>query len=188
MADLAEITGVDRTGINITATATADTLTVTMDIKASTASQAVKVITLLESFDTSSRRAAAGTRSAKGIKSLTSNSKARRNAKLPVTGTTSGVGASYAVVSADTAHKVTITVEMPYTVAQFDAAKQTSYKKAVAKIAGTTPANIDLVITTAHGGGKIKVATTIRAPSAKRLTEVRNCVPCMCECGARLCV
>ena len=181
-ADLAEITGVDRTGINITATATADTLTVTMDIKASTASQAVKVITLLESFDTSSRRAAAGTRSAKGIKSLTSNSKARRNAKLPVTGTTSGVGASYAVVSADTAHKVTITVEMPYTVAQFDTAKQTSYKKAVAKIAGTSPANIDLVITAArrasHGDGKIKVATTIRAPSAKRLTEVGDvCAP-----------
>jgi len=178
VADLAEITGVDRTGINITATATTDTLTVTMDIKASTASQAVKVITLLESFDTSSRRAAAGTRSAKGIKSLTSNSKARRNAKLPVTGTTSGVAASYAVVSADTAHKVTITVEMPYTVAQFDAAKQTSYKKAVAKIAGTTPANIDLVITAArrasHGGGKINVATTIRAPSAKRLTEIKK--------------
>ena len=186
-ADLAEITGVDRTGINITATATADTLTVTMDIKASTASQAVKVITLLESFDTSSRRAAAGTRSAKGIKSLTSNSKARRNAKLPVTGTTSGVAASYAVVSADTAHKVTITVEMPYTVAQFDAAKQTSYKKAVAKIAGTTPANIDLVITAArrasHGGGKINVATTIRAPSAKRLTEVGDvCASCESVC------
>ena len=59
---------------------------------------------------------------------------------------------------------------------------QTSFKKAVAKIAGTTPANIDLVITAArrasHGGGKIKVATTIRAPSAKRLTEVGDvCAP-----------
>merc|ERR1712216_782949 len=65
------------------------------------------------------------------------------------------------------------TVEMPYMVAQFDAAKQTSYKKA-----GTTPANIDLVITAArrasHGGGKINVATTIRAPSAKRLTEIKK--------------
>merc|ERR1719478_1792200 len=67
---------------------------------------------------------------------------------------------------------------MPYTVAQFDAAKQTAYKQAVAKIAGTSPANIDLVITAArrasHGGGKVKVTTTIRAPNAKRLTEIKK--------------
>jgi hypothetical protein len=84
-----------------------------------------------------------------GMKSLTSNPAARRNKKLPVTATASNIQASYAIVPKDTKHVVVIKVNMPYTKAEFDDAKQTSFKKAIAKIAATSEKNIELVITEA---------------------------------------
>lgn len=112
-----------------------------------------------------------------GIKSLTSNPAARADSKLPITGTTSNVAVTFAVVPKDTKYAVMIEVTMPYSKAEFDADKQTKYKKAVAKVALTREENIDITIIEARRrAGSIKVETKILAGSSKRLNEIKKTI------------
>jgi hypothetical protein len=56
------------------------------------------------------------------------------------------MGASFQVIDKATPFVVVITLALPYSVAQFDTTKQTSFKKSIAAVAGTTPENIVLSI------------------------------------------
>jgi len=145
-ADIANEIGVPKGAVTVTATATAGTLTVTAKIEASSASQGVKITSVLNQFGTS-RRAGAPTLA---VNSLTANPDARKDPKLPVAGSTAGVGASFKTIDVSTPFFVTITVTLPYTKADFDSKKQDSYKVAVAAVAGTDPKNIILTITEAR--------------------------------------
>ena len=145
-SDIANEVGVPKGAVTVTATATAGTLTVTATIEASSASQGVKITSVLNQFDTS-RRAGAP---ALAVNSLTANPDARKDPKLPVAGSTSGVGATFQIIDVATPFFVTITVTLPYAKADFDSKKQDSYKAAVAAVAGTDPKNILLNITEAR--------------------------------------
>lgn len=123
-ADIANEIGVPKGAVTVTATATAGTLTVTAKIEASSASQGVKITNVLNQFGTS-RRAGAPTLA---VNTLTANPNARKDPKLPVTGSTAGVGASFKTIDVSTPFFVTITVTLPYTKADFDSKKQDPYK------------------------------------------------------------
>ena len=168
--DVAKDTGADNTGIAISTVASTGVLTVTFKVQTASVSQAVKVRNKLEEYNTARRGASGKTM---GIKSLTSDPNSRKDPKLPVTGTTNSIAVSYTEVDKNTAFAVIIVVTMPYTEAEFDADKQTKYKKAVAKVAGTSEKNIELEIATARRrAGSIKVSTKILAGSQERLNEI----------------
>jgi hypothetical protein len=175
--NIAQIVGVDKTAVSVSATAASSVLTVATTVEASSASQGKKIIALVEGFDPSRRRASHGGGRMKkvGMKKLTANPQLRRNKKLPLQATTSNAAASYKVIDANTPFAVIITVTMPYTKAEFDDAKQTSYKKAVAKVAATSEKNILLNITEgSRRAGSVKVETKILAGSPKRLSEIKK--------------
>ena len=133
----------------------------TFKVQTASVSQAVKVRNKLEEYNTA-RRGASG--KAMGIQSLTSGPNSRKDHSIAV---------SYTEVDKNTAFAVIIVVTMPYTEAEFDANKQTKYKKAVAKVAGTSEKNIELKIATARRrAGSIKVSTKILAGSQERLNEI----------------
>jgi len=171
--DVGKAVGIDKTAVTVTATAAAGVLTAEVTIAASGSSQGGKVINQLNKFDSSRRQG--GRMKRLGMKSLTSNPSARRDAKLPVTASTSNVVTVYKVVPKDTPHAVVITVTMPYTKDEFDEDKQTKFKKAVAKVAGTTEKNIVLTIKDSRRrAGSIQVETKILAGSPQRLAEIKS--------------
>ena len=112
--------GVDATQIKVTTAATGTTLALTVKVEGSSTEQGKKVKAMLDKSDPSRRDNAKPL----GIKSLTSNPAARADAKLPITGTTSKVAVTFAVVPKDTKYAVIIEVTMPYSKAEFDADKQ----------------------------------------------------------------
>lgn len=170
--NIADLVGVDRTSVSVQATAANGVLTVTCIVEASSASQGQKIVSLLEQFASTRRQ---GRMKKIGMKKLTANPNARRNKKLPVQATTSNVVANFKEVDENTPHAVIITVTMPYSKTEFDAAKQTSYKKAVAKVAATSEKNIRLTITEgARRAGSVKVETKILAGSSGRLAEIKK--------------
>jgi hypothetical protein len=146
IADIANEVGVPKGAVTATATATAGTLTVTAKIEASSASQGVKITSVLNQFGTSRRAGAPSL----ALNSLTANPDARQDPKLPVLASTSGVGATFKTIDVATPFFVTITVTLPYAKADFDSKKQDSYKAAVAAVAGSDPKNILLNITEAR--------------------------------------
>ena len=171
-ANIADLVGVDKTSVSVQATATNGVLTVTCTVKASSASQGQKIVSLLEQFSSTRRQ---GTTKKIGMKKLTANPNLRRDKKLPVQATTSNVVVKYKEVDDNTPYAVIITVTMPYSRAEFDDAKQKSYKKAVAKVAATSDKNIRLTITEgARRAGSVKVETKILAGSSSRLTEIKK--------------
>jgi hypothetical protein len=141
-ADIAQTIGVPKTSVTVTATASKGILTLEAKLEASSASQGVKIVNLLKTFDSSRR----GTGATLGVQSLTQSPDARLDPKLPVSASTSSMGASFQVIDKATPFVVVITLALPYSVAQFDTTKQTSFKKSIAAVAGTTPENIVLSI------------------------------------------
>ena len=170
--NIADLVGVDKTSVSVQATAANGVLTVTCTVEASSASQGQKIVSLLEQFSSTRRQ---GRMKKIGMKKLTANPNLRRDKKLPLQATTSSVAVNYKLVDDNTPHAVIITVTMPYSKAEFDDAKQTSYKKAVAKVAATSEKNIRLTITEgARRAGSVKVETKILAGSSSRLTEIKK--------------
>ena len=142
-------------------------------VNASGASQAVKVISVLNSYTATARRDSA----TKGfsVKSLTSSPDARSDKSQPVVSTTTSASAVYQIVDESTALVVAITVTMPYTKAEFDEAKQAKYKRAIASVAGTSDKNIRLEIAEKkRRAGSIEVTTKILAGDSKRLEEIKK--------------
>jgi predicted outer membrane repeat protein len=77
---------------------------------------------------------------------------------------------------ADSTFVVTFTVTMPYTTSEFDIAKQSKYKAAVASAAGTVAANVDIlsITGTRRRAGKVDVETKIRSLDAAGVDAVSN--------------
>lgn len=142
-------------------------------VNASGASQAVKVISVLNSYTATARRNSAT--QGFSVKSLTSSPDARSDKSQPVVSTTTSASAVYEIVDEKTALVVAITVTMPYTKAEFDDAKQAAYKRAIASVAGTSDKNIRLEIAEAtRRAGSIQVTTKILAGDSKRLEEIKK--------------
>ena len=71
------------------------------------------------------------------------------------------------VAPKDSKFFVSFSVTLPYTKTEFDTDKQTLYKKAVAKAAGTILDNVDIVVTDARRrAGSVTVETKVRATDA----------------------
>ncbi len=72
------------------------------------------------------------------------------------------------VASTDSPHVLVLAVEMPYTKAKFDGAKQGLFKDAIASAAGTSPFKFDILSTaeTRRRAGSIEVETKISAMDA----------------------
>lgn len=79
-------------------------------------------------------------------------------------------------VENNTIHFVTLTVTMPYSKAEFDSAKQDSYKAAVASAAGTIAANVIILSITeaSRRASSVKVETKILAKDAAGVTALKS--------------
>lgn len=85
-----------------------------------------------------------------------------------------------AAAPSDTKFYITFTATMPYKEADFDDAKKTKYKAAVAAAAGTIADNVDIVKITekaaarraSHGGASIEIETKVRAKDEAGMTAL----------------
>jgi len=141
-SDIAHTIGVPKTIVTVKATTSKGILTLEATIEASSASQGVKIVNLLKTFDSSRR----GTGATSSVSSLTAHPDSRLDPKLPVSASTSRMGASFQLIDKATPFVVVISLDLPYSLAQFDTSKQTSFKKSIAAVAGTSPENIVLSI------------------------------------------
>ena len=134
-SDIAQTIGVPKTSVTVTTTVS---LTLEAKLEASSVSQGFKIVNLLKTFDSSRR----GTGTTLGVLSRTQSPDARLDPKLALSASTSSMGASFQVIDKATPFVVVITLDLPYNVAQFDTSKQTSLKKSISAVSGTTPENI----------------------------------------------
>mmetsp|Transcript_11625 Transcript_11625/g.18525 ORF Transcript_11625/g.18525 Transcript_11625/m.18525 type:complete len:674 (+) Transcript_11625:120-2141(+) len=79
-------------------------------------------------------------------------------------------------ITNNTIHFVTLTVTMPYSKAEFDSAKQNSFKAAVASAAGTIADNVMILSITegSRRAGSVKVETKILAKDAAGVTALKT--------------